>query len=106
MLRPLVKNFRKEVIRVRISGDQTELSKHIGVENFEGLVDAVNMIDFLENKHDLSELIKASSYDEFVIRYKHRLIEVNQIYHTIHSKHNDMNDMLPDVDVNLPYKKL
>ena len=47
LLRPLVSQFRDEVIAAKIYGIPTLLTSKIGIDNYEDLVDIVNQVDYI-----------------------------------------------------------
>jgi len=82
LLKPLLQQFRREVIRAKINVDQTELTKYIGTENFEALVDTVNKVDYL-SRNGLVAKIQESPDDQMVVEYNEQLVRVKQIYMNI-----------------------
>lgn len=82
ILYPLVKKFRKEVIRAKINMDPNELIKCIGKDNFEELVDIVNKVDYLARNRVVSK-IDNSPDDEMVKEYFKQVERANKVYKNI-----------------------
>lgn len=73
ILKPIVKKYKEQIIKARITGDNTELFETIGKENFEELNDLINKIFSLEEEIRLDK-------KENKIEYSNVLSMVNQIY--------------------------
>ena len=56
LLFPLLEKFRDEVIEAKINVNPSILTQCIGVDNYEGLVDAVNKVDYLCRNGLVSDL--------------------------------------------------
>lgn len=96
LLKPLLQQFRKQVIRAKITCDQTELTKYIGIANFETLVDAVNKVDYL-SRNELIAKINESPDDPMVIEYKKQVARVGQVYMNIDS-YNRQRMSIPSIN--------
>lgn len=82
LLYPLIKKFRRQVIKAKVNSELEELVKYIGKDNFENLVDAVNKVDFLKRKGVLSKIDKFPE-DVMVLEYFEQVERVKQIYISI-----------------------
>lgn len=79
LLQPLIQKFRKQIIKAKVNADSKELTKYIGEENFEELVDTVNKVDNLV-KNGLVDKINNSPRDVIVKEYLTQVERVKQIY--------------------------
>lgn len=79
LLIPLLKKFRKQVINAKIKVDHTELTKYIGNDNFEELVDVINKVDYLA-RNGVGEKIESKIDDEMVREYNKQVERIKQIY--------------------------
>ena len=84
ILRPLIDKYREYVIKAKINSNHDELTKYIGEDNFEELVDAVNKVDYLSRNGVISK-IETSKDDEMVIEYYKELERVKKIYENMDS---------------------
>lgn len=50
ILMPLLERYRKQVIDAKLSSNHESLTKYIGKENFEQLVDVVNKVEYLKTQ--------------------------------------------------------
>ncbi len=82
LLQPLLLKFRKQVVSAKVNTDPNELIKYIGEDNFEGLVDVVNKVDYLSRNGVISK-IDTIPEDEMVQEYFKQLERVRQIYSSI-----------------------
>lgn len=82
LLQPLIKKFRSQIISAKVNANPKELSKYIGEENFEELVDVVNKVDYL-SKSGVVTKINTSSEDAMVKDYLAQLERIKQIYMNI-----------------------
>ena len=103
LLDPLVELFKPQVIKAKINSDPQELTKYIGEDNFEELVDIVNKIDFLfENGYLIKE--GNSSLDDMNIEYQMQIERIIQVYASIFDYANIHGD-LATKKLNKIYKK-
>ena len=96
LLKPLLQKFRREVIKAKINVDQTELTKYIGTDNFEALVDAVNKVVYL-SRNGLVPKIKESPDNPMVIEYNEQLAKVEQVYMNI-DIYNSQRRAIPSIN--------
>ena len=89
LLKPLLQSFRQQVIKAKIKVDQTELTRYIGTDNFEELVDAVNKVDYL-SRNGFVPKIKESPEDPMVIEYQEQVARVEQVYLNINAYNNQL----------------
>lgn len=82
LLQPLLLKFRSQVISAKINADQNELTRYIGQDNFEELVDVVNKVDYL-SRNGVINKIETSSEDELVKEYFKQVNRAEKIYHNI-----------------------
>ena len=82
LLQPLLLKFRSQVISAKINADQNELTRHIGQDNFEELVDVVNKVDYL-SRNGVINKIETSKEDELVKEYFKQVNRAEKIYHNI-----------------------
>lgn len=93
LLEPLLTKFRKQVIRSRIYVNPEELTRYIGEENYEELVDAINKVDYL-TRNGVANKIDTSPEDEMVKEYYEQLERINKIYSNIDKYYEDYNNQL------------
>ena len=79
LLYPLIQKFRSQVIKAKVNSNPQELTRYIGDENYEELVDAVNKVDYL-SRNGVESLIKKKPEDDMVIQYYDEVERVKQIY--------------------------
>ncbi len=94
LLQPLLQKFRQQVIKAKINAEPEELTKYIGKENFEELVDAVNKVDHL-SRNGVIPKIDESPEDTMVIEYFEQVERVKQIYINIDSYYANKFGNLP-----------
>ncbi|MDE5587016.1 MAG: hypothetical protein K2I72_01435, partial [Bacilli bacterium] len=82
LLKPLLQKFRSQVIKAKVNAKPEELTKYIGKDNFEELVDVVNKVDYLSGKGVESKIDKFPE-DEMVIEYFEQIERVQQVYMNI-----------------------
>ena len=82
LLQPLLLKFRSQVISAKINADQNELTRYIGQDNFEELVDVVNKVDYL-SRNGVINKIETSKEDELVKEYFKQVNRAKKIYHNI-----------------------
>lgn len=82
LLKPLLLKFRSQVISAKINADQNELTRYIGQDNFEELVDVVNKVDYL-SRNGVINKIETSKEDELVKEYFKQVNRAKKIYHNI-----------------------
>lgn len=82
LLQPLLLKFRSQVISAKINVDQNELTRYIGQDNFEELVDVVNKVDYL-SRNGVINKIETSKEDELVKEYFKQVNRAEKIYHNI-----------------------
>lgn len=82
LLQPLLLKFRSQVISAKINADQNELTRYIGQDNFEELVDVVNKVDYL-SRNGVIDKIETSPEDELVKEYFKQVNRAEKIYHNI-----------------------
>ena len=82
LLQPLLLKFRSQVISAKINADQNELTRYIGQNNFEELVDVVNKVDYL-SRNGVINKIETSPEDELVKEYFKQVNRAEKIYHNI-----------------------
>lgn len=82
ILYPLIDKYRMPVIKAKVSSNPLELTKYIGSDNYESLVDALNNVDYYINSGVLS-LLETNPEDNLVIRYQNELNRIDQIYYNI-----------------------
>lgn len=82
LLQPLLLKFRSQVISAKINADQNELTRYIGQDNFEELVDVVNKVDYL-SRNGVINKIETSKEDELVKEYFKQVNRAEKIYHNI-----------------------
>lgn len=82
LLRPLLQKFRSQVIKAKVNSKPDELTKYIGKDNFEELVDVVNKVDYLLRQGVKSKIDKFPK-DAMVIEYLEQIERVQQIYMNI-----------------------
>ena len=88
LLKPLLIKFKKQVIRAKINSNHEELTRYIGEENYEELVDAINKVDYL-TRNGVAHKIDNSPEDEMVKEYYEELARVNKIYSNIDKYYED-----------------
>ncbi len=79
LLYPLIKMFRPQVIKAKVTAEPEELVKYIGKDNFENLVDAVNKVDYLV-RNGIAFKIDKFPEDSMVKEYFEQVERVRQIY--------------------------
>lgn len=98
LLKPLVQNFREQVIKAKINACPEELIRYIGEDNFENLVDAVNKVDYL-SRNGVIPKIEESPEDEMVVEYLKQVDRVKKIYRDIDKYYNEHFGELMDADL-------
>lgn len=83
LLKPLIEKYRKQIIKAKINADSRELTRYIGEDNYEELVDAVNIVDQLVRGKDLASKLHFSKNDSTVKQYKSQVKRINKIYKNI-----------------------
>ncbi len=104
LLQPLLQKFRKQVIKAKIYAVPEELTKYIGEDNFEELVDAVNKVDYLSRKGVMTK-INTSPKDAMVIEYFEQLERVKQIYINIDNYYANKFGLFPPSEPKKTMKK-
>ncbi len=79
LLQPLIKKYRKQVIRAKVNSAPQLLIEYIGLENYEDLVDAVNKVDYL-TRNSLTYKLEHDKEDPIVTEYYEQIERVKQIY--------------------------
>ena len=79
LLQPLIKKFRKQVIRAKVNSTPQLLIEYIGLENYEDLVDAVNKVDYL-TRNSLTYKLEHDKENPIVTEYYEQVERVRQIY--------------------------
>ena len=82
LLMPLLKKFRNQVIRAKITANPDELIRYIGKENFEALVDVVNKVQHLCSQAIIPTKTGMMTEDIYC-EYKEQLERLEQIYNSI-----------------------
>lgn len=82
LLQPLLLKFRPQVISAKINADRSELTKYIGQDNFEKLVDVVNKVDYLSRNGVIGKIDTAPE-DEMVREYFEQVNRAEKIYQNI-----------------------
>ena len=93
LLKPLLSKFRQQVIRAKINGNIDELTKYIGKDNFEELVDVVNKVDSLINHHDLTVESLMSPDNIYVKEYYQQLVRIQEIYKRIDNHYEEIKEL-------------
>lgn len=88
LLKPLVQNFREQVIKAKVNACPEELIKYIGEDNFKNLVDAVNKVDYLSRNGVIPKIEKVTK-DDMVVEYLEQVDRVKQIYNDIDEYYNE-----------------
>lgn len=97
LLIPLLDKFRKQVINAKIKVDHTELTKYIGNDNYEELVDVINKVDYLA-RNGVGEKIESEIDDEMVREYNKQVERIKQIYVNIDTYYINNCDNLTVTD--------
>lgn len=82
LLKPLLFKFRQQVISAKVKVDHNELTRYIGKDNFEELVDVVNKVDYL-SRHGVIPKIDTLPEDEMVKEYFGQVARAKKIYSNI-----------------------
>ena len=82
LIKPLLDKYKIYVIKAKITSNKEYLTEHVGRDNFEELVDAVNKVDFLVSK-GLIRILEASEDSPIVQEYYNQLERVEEIYKKI-----------------------
>ncbi len=82
LLQPLLLKFRPQVISSKVNADRSELTKYIGQDNFEELVDVVNKVDYLSRNGVIGK-IDTTPEDEMVKEYFVQVNRAEKIYQNI-----------------------
>lgn len=82
LLQSLLLKFRPQVISAKINADRSELTKYIGEDNFEELVDVVNKVDYLSRKGVIGKIDTAPEA-EMVKEYFEQVNRAEKIYQNI-----------------------
>jgi len=67
LLEPLLKKFKKQVVKGKVYTRPEELTKYIGVDNFEALVDVVNKVDYFV-RNGLKNKIQNREINDLMVR--------------------------------------
>lgn len=102
LLYPLLEKFRNQIIKSKINVDPSELTKYIGEDNFEQLVDVVNKVDYLV-RNGVVYKIENFPDDPMVIDYFEQVKRVNQIYTNIDNYYSNISKYF--VDKNIKHNK-
>lgn len=78
LLDPLIEIYRPYVVRAKINSDSRELTKYIGEDNFEELVDTINKFAYL-----LKNGFSFKKDDDMIIEYNEQEERIIQIYNNI-----------------------
>lgn len=79
MLIPFLRNYKKEIIRARMTGDMERLFDIIGKDNFQELNDCINRVDYLAME-GLEKSLRNKKCDELVEEYNGQLERLDKIY--------------------------
>lgn len=82
LLQPLLRKFRKQVVKAKVNADANELIRYIGEDNYEELVDVVNIVDYYTRNGLVFKMEKMPD-DEMVKDYYIQLERVKKIYDKI-----------------------
>lgn len=80
MLIPFLKEYKKEIIKARMTGNLQSLFDIIGKENFEELNDCINKVDYLVFEKGLEKRLKNKKDDEVTKEYRQELQRLDKIY--------------------------
>ena len=80
MLIPFLEDYKKEIVKARITGDMEGLLNIIGKDNFEELNDCINKVDYLIQKGLKRRLDKNEKNDELIEEYQKELERLDIIY--------------------------
>ena len=97
LLRPLLQKFRSYVINAQINAKSEYLTKYIGEDNFEELVDAVNKVDYLV-RNGVKAKINEHPEDPMVIEYFEQVERVKQIYVNIDEYYANNYEAISRID--------
>ena len=97
LLKPLLQKYRKQVIKAKIDQNPEELTRYIGKDNFEKLVDAVNKVDYLW-RNGFNPKNNNSPEDSMAIEYFNQLEKIKKIYIDIDNYHNNIDSLLVTSD--------
>ena len=86
ILMPLLERYRKQVIDAKLSSNHEILTKYIGKENFEQLVDVINKVEYLKTQ-DLRKKLDNNTEDITVEEYKQAKKQAELIYINIDNYH-------------------
>ncbi len=95
LLRPFVQKYREQIIRARITGNNTKLLDIIGKENFEELNDAINKLDYLiylEGIYSI-EFINEKSSNVNIVECYNQLQRVEKIYTNMDNYKNNIEQI-------------
>ena len=95
LLQPLIKRFRKQVIKAKVNSNPQLLIEYIGLENYENLVDAVNKVDYL-SRNGLASKLEYDKENPIVAEYYEQVERVRQIYINIDEYANNLGLLSPD----------
>ena len=93
ILQPLLSKFRTQVIRAKINANRDELTRYIGENNFEELVDVVNKVDYLSRNGVIAK-INTSPDDEMVKEYFEQVNRAEKIYHNIDDYYDNVQNLM------------
>lgn len=82
LLRPLIKRFRSQVIKAKVTANPSHLIQFIGKENYEDLNDIVNKVDHL-CRQGLEKKLKDEPNDAIVLEYHAELEKLHAVYDKI-----------------------
>ena len=80
MLIPFLQDYKKEIVKARITGDIEGLQNIIGKNNFEELNDCINKVDYLLQKGLKNRLYKNKKDDELIEEYQKEMERLDIIY--------------------------
>lgn len=77
LLKPLLSKFRKQVVSAKINANPEELTRYIGIDNFEELVDSISKIEYI---FTIISSISGAQRDAMSKEYFDTIERVKQIY--------------------------
>jgi len=80
LLFPFYNKYKNLILKVRITGNITELTNEIGVDNYEKINDIIDHIDYLIEQELLIKLSENNFINPLVLEYQNLLNELNIIY--------------------------
>lgn len=83
LLEPIYQKFKKQFAKAKINANHEELTKYIGNENFEELVDVINKIDYLCDEKKLSDKLNNFQNDPIILEYSKEVEKLRNIYQNI-----------------------